>query len=377
MLNPAFSYSSVLDYISTFDKHGNNLIEVWRKEIEKSLLHVAEIDVGNDINHFSLDVIGETAFGYNFATLKSGESNVSKAVEMMIKVRGSFISRILRRVVPFYEKLPLKSNSESAKAMKIMNSVVNEVIQNRREKLRQQQNENVDIGKDLLAKMMLLQDSETKREMTDQLLQSEVHTFMIAGHETTSVALTWTFFFLATHRAVQEKARHECKDVIGDDDSHTEIGAQQLEKLVYVTAVIKESLRMVSPANVAIREAIKDDQFGDYAIHKGDCVLILVNVMHHLEENWPKHDQFIPERFLKNDESATGISNYNFLPFSMGPKNCIGQKFAMTEMQVVVAKLLYTFQFDIDPHHPRVIQSLQFTVKPKPMPRLRVSLINN
>lgn len=195
---------------------------------------------------------------------------------------------------------------------------------------------------------------------------------MIAGHETTSVGLTWTLYLLAKHQEIQAKAREEAKAVLGDSVTMTN---KQLDSLTYITAVINESLRMYPPAALFLRETIQEDKIGGHVIPNGSFIVIPICILHHMEEYWPNPDKFIPERFLKTDDSKPDISNYKFMPFSAGPRNCIGRKFSMAEMKITIAKLLYTFKFELDPNHPELTTRLQLTLKPHPKPILRVTLL--
>ncbi|XP_065071287.1 cytochrome P450 4A5-like [Rhopilema esculentum] len=372
MLNPSFSFSSLLPFVDVFDANADSLVQYWKEKAKSTLSGVVEADIHRDFTKLTLDVIGETAFGYNFNTLTTGENKVSQSVELILAGRSSVMARLIRRIIPFYDLIPFPENTKMKKAAEIVNGVVAEVIKNKREKLRNGGDPNGEISKDLLGKMILLQDKETGKTLSDEVIEAQVHTFMVAGHETTSVGLTWIFYLLAKHPAVQEKARGEAKAVLG---SSTSVRSEDLDKLSYITAVINESLRMYPPFAVFMREALQDDVIGGYKIQKGSYILIPICVLHHMEENWPNHNDFRPERFLDAGEKQSEIGNYTFMPFSNGPRNCIGWKFAVMEMKVVVAKLLTTFKFELDPRQKAISTKLRLSLKPFPKPILRISAI--
>jgi len=368
LLNPVFSHSSILEFVKTFDSNIENLIKYWKSAMKTSLTGIAEVNILKDFNKLTLDIIGETAFGYRFDTLISGENKVSQAVETLLRGRISVTARFLRRIIPFYDKLPTQHNKMMAEAIDVTDSVVKQIIRQKRSEL--ESSGGRVLGSNLLAKMLMVQDDESGKRLSDQVIEAQVHTFMVAGHETTSVALTWTFYLLAKHQDVQEKARQEAIAVFGGlgtiDNTH-------LDELKYITAVVNESLRMYPPAALFMRKVVADDQLGEYKIPKGSYVVVPICVLHHLEENWANHEKFLPERFLGDQQ----ISNYKFMPFSNGPRNCIGRKFAMLEMKVAISKLLMKFKFNLDPSQGELNTQLRLTLKPNPCPILRVSLIES
>ena len=142
---------------------------------------------------------------------------------------------------------------------------------------------------------MNAQDIDSGRVMDDELLHDEVYTFLLAGYETTSVGLTWTLYLLATHPEHQEKARAEVRNLLGDSDRIT---SEVVDKLEYVTAVIKESLRMYPPALFTGRLSIQDDKVGSFEIPKDTVIFIPIGAIHYMEEYWPEPEKYKPERFL-------------------------------------------------------------------------------
>jgi len=366
ILTPVFTHASVLEFVKTFDENTENLIKHWRNTMKTSLTGIAEVDILKDFNMLALDTIGEAAFGYRFDTLISGENEVSQAVETLLRGKISATALFLRRIVPFYDWLPFQENRMMNKATNLTDSVVKQIIREKRSEM--EKSGGKVSGNNLLSKMLMVQDEESGRRLSDQMIEAQVHTFMVAGHETTSVALTWTFYLLAKHQDVQEKARQEAIAVFGGSGA---IDNTHLDELKYITAVINESLRMYPPAALFMRKVVADDQLGEYKIPKGSYVVVPICVLHHLEENWVDHEKFSPERFLGDQQ----ISNYKFMPFSNGPRNCIGRKFAMLEMKVAISKLLMKFKFDLDPSQGELNTQLRLTLKPNPRPMLRVSLI--
>uniref|UniRef100_A0A453KSQ5 Secologanin synthase n=1 Tax=Aegilops tauschii subsp. strangulata TaxID=200361 RepID=A0A453KSQ5_AEGTS len=205
-------------------------------------------------------------------------------------------------------------------------------------------------GRGLLA--MLLAEMEKKKEKgagddgkfsyDTRLVIDECKTFFFAGHETSALLLTWTLMLLATHPEWQDKARAEVSQVCGDDPP----SADQLSKLTVLQMIIHETLRLYPPATLLPRMAFEDIRLGDLHLPRGLSVWIPVLAIHHDESIWGADaHEFHPERFAAGRRSSAGAGR--FLPFAAGPRNCVGQAYALFEAKVVLAMLLANFRFTI------------------------------
>jgi len=195
--------------------------------------------------------------------------------------------------------------------------------------------------KDLLDFLMDMYDEETGTKMEDEELRAQVFTFMVAGHETTSVALAWTLYELAKNPLIQEKVRAEINTVLCEGD---ELTWDTVEELKYLENVIKESLRLHPPAHLTGRIPISDEIVGGYLIPKGADILLPIDSLQHMSQHWQNPDEFYPERFNEKD-GRSSVQPYSYFPFGVGPRMCIGNKFAKMEMKVMLANLLKTFSF--------------------------------
>lgn len=206
-----------------------------------------------------------------------------------------------------------------ARQFRALTSVVQAVVDKRRQSNRQ--------AEDLLGTLMLATDRDGN-PMTDKQLVDEVLTLVVAGHETTASALSWTWILLARHPETHSLLSEEAAGLSGDV-------ATWPDQLPFTRAVLNESMRLYPPGWMLARRAIQSHQIGPYRIPTGSDILISPYVIHRHPHYWPEPAQFKPQRFMSPDT----IVDQAFLPFSAGPRNCIGEHVAMLEMLLHVAQV--------------------------------------
>ena len=189
-------------------------------------------------------------------------------------------------------------------------------------------------------------------------MSDNVLTFLAAGHETTGNALAWIFYLLALHPDAQEEVRIELARTFPDGT----VDREGLDRLDYTKAVVNESLRLYPPVPFMAREAIDDDDLDGQSVRKGMQVVISPWVVHRHKLLWDAPDAFRPERFL--GEAGKSIARGAFLPFGLGPRICIGQRFAVQEILTVMATILPSFRYDLaEPQS--VFPQARITLTPK------------
>lgn len=196
---------------------------------------------------------------------------------------------------------------------------------------------------DLLQLLLDSIDEETGAQMNDQQIRDEAITMFAAGHETSATGLSWLLLELAKQPEIVEKIREESK--IFD----TVPGFEQLMKLPYTRQVVEEGLRLFPPAWTMTREALEDDNVEGQLIPKGTSVFMSVYELHRNPNIWENPLVFNPENF--SSENVKNRGKYNYLPFGAGPRLCIGQQFALMEMQLILASIVKRFDFEVDPKH--------------------------
>jgi cytochrome P450 len=198
-----------------------------------------------------------------------------------------------------------------------------------------------DMGDDLLSRLMLARHEDGTR-MSDRQLRDEVMTLYLAGHETTSLTLSWTWYLLAQHRRVEEKLVSEWQQILGGRTPTVD----QLQQLPYTAAVIAESMRLLPPVYVIGREAIGDLELGGYRVRRGYTVLMSQWVNHRDPEYFPEPEQFRPERW--ENGLAKRLPKFAYYPFGGGQRMCIGSTFTAIETPIVLATVGQRYRFTVD-----------------------------
>jgi len=210
-------------------------------------------------------------------------------------------------------------------------------------------------GSDLLQTLMDARYTDGEG-MSDDLILSESMQLLVAGHETSSNALSWMLFLLSSRPDCLDRVRQEFDDVLGG----APLGHADVPKFVFATQVIQEALRLYPPFWMVDREAIADDRVGDVVIPAGSMVIVHVYGAHHAPKHWADPETFDTDRFVKGSEKLR--TPFTYLPFGGGPRGCIGNHYAMLQILMIMSDLLRRYNFQIVPGQ---------TVEARPMVILR------
>jgi cytochrome P450 len=205
---------------------------------------------------------------------------------------------------------------------------------------------------DLLQILMDARYSDTGEGMSDAQILAETIQLMVAGHETTSTSLSWTFYLLSKHPEVLAKIREEIIREIGE----APIQFSDLPRFEYMAQVIDEVLRLYPPFWMVDRVALNDDSIAGMEIPKGTTVIIFIYGAHHSPEYWEDPESFNPDRF--NGESRKKQNPYIHIPFGAGPKGCIGGNYATMQMMLILSTMLRKFDFRLATEKNVDIQSM-------------------
>ena len=237
-----------------------------------------------------------------------------------------------------------KSGKEFLKLCKEMRAIMLEYICERREEQMTDSHE----YHDLLDLIMRSRD-ENGNGLTDLEMVDELSSFFSAGFDTTLGGISFLMYCLCRYPEWQAKCREEILKVLGDRES---IEWEDISKFVLVNNCLKESLRLYSPVTLVQRAVNKPVKLDGYTLHKGTMVDIGIQSVHMNPNVWEDPFKFDPNRFSK--ENLASKHPYSFIPFSAGPRNCIGQHFALTLMKILTIKLLRSFEFTLSPGYEMV-----------------------
>ncbi len=207
---------------------------------------------------------------------------------------------------------------------------------------------------DYVAMLMSARDKDTGAPMSERELIDEIMTLIVAGHETTASGLNWTWYLLAQHPQVEAKLHAEI-DAAAQADARAP-SLLQLERLPYLRQVIDEALRLYPPGWVLSRRAIAPDVLCGYTIAAGTNVLLPLYLLHRHPRYWPEPDQFRPERFAPEHEAER--PRFAYMPFAAGPRHCIGETFALYEMQMHVQRVARRLRLVHVPGPPLALEAL-------------------
>jgi len=199
---------------------------------------------------------------------------------------------------------------------------------------------------DLLSRLIAARDSETGRTMSAQEVRDQVVTIFMAGHETTSLALTWTWYLLAQHAAEEARFHAELETRLSGGDPTFE----DVARLDYTRMALQESMRLYPPAHTMSRQALADDEVAGHRVRKGSLILIVPWVVHRHRMLWDRPEVFDPERFTPARSAER--PRFAYIPFGGGPRICIGASFAMTEAAIILGMIGRRYRLRLVPGFP-------------------------
>ncbi|XP_047532280.1 cytochrome P450 4C1-like [Vanessa atalanta] len=337
ILTPTFHFDILQSFMEVFEEQSRNLV----KELKKQISEGSDVvDVSPLISDFTLYTICETAMGVRLDSDKT---------EAKLKYKDAILeigNLVMERLVTIwlhndfiFSLHPL--GKKFAKCLENVHSFADSVIKERSmsyESRGEDDNEKTNGRRRALLDLLL--EARIRNEIDLEGIREEVNTFMFEGHDTTATALTFGLMLLADHPDVQESIFDECKAILGDSDRSP--SASELNEMKYLDAVIKEILRLYPSVPFIGREIVEDFMLGDTKVAKGNEVIVHIFYMQQREDLYPEPKAFKPERFLNGEKRHP----FSYVPFSAGPRNCIGQRFAKMEMKSVISEIIRNFKLE-------------------------------
>jgi cytochrome P450 len=268
-----------------------------------------------------------------------------------------YFNRLLMPFGELIEKIPLLPiNKGFQRAKQTLDSIVYNMISEHRQTLQVDRKED-----DLLFTLLEAQDVESGiGKMTDLQLRDEVMTIFLAGHETTSNALTWTFYLLSQHPEIEAKLDQELKTVLGNTRKLPTV--DDVPKLKYTEKILMESMRLYPPAWALGRQAIKDHRMAGYSVKAGSIILMSQYVMHRNPIYFHDPNSFKPDRW--SDDFRRELPRFSYFPFGGGVRSCIGEPFAWMESILIISVICKNWKLDLIPNHKVALKPL-ITLRPK------------
>ncbi|XP_020295585.1 cytochrome P450 4C1-like [Pseudomyrmex gracilis] len=349
ILTPAFHFSILKQYIDVLIDEGNRMVNDILTKIKDSTV----TDLMSFVSHHTLNAICETSMGISLETMGESQEQYRQAIHDMGTIllyrtwRPWFRSDMLFALSPM-GKLHTKS-------LDILHKFTNKVITERKQYhertngqyLKFQTNEAdsdevIGTRKKRLAMLDLLIASAHENQLSDADIREEIDTFMFEGHDTVAMGIIFSLLLLAEHKDVQDRVREEVDEVMENNGGKLTMTA--LQNLPYLERCLKESLRLYPSVPFISRVVSQDVKLQSYTIPAGTVLHINIFDTHRDPKFWEDPEKFDPDRFLT--ENVRNRHPYSYVPFSAGPRNCIGQRFAMLELKAVIASLVHKFHLE-------------------------------
>jgi cytochrome P450 len=336
LVQPAFHRDRLMRYADDMVASAERVGETWSSG--------AQMDMHREMTRLTLAIVGRTLFS---ADVSSKADEIGRAMTQIFEL----FDTLLLPFSDWIQKLPIPPVLRFEKARDKLDRIIYGLIAERRAS-------GQDTG-DLLSMLLLAQDDESNaRRMTDKQVRDEALTLLIAGHETTANALTWTWYLLSQNPEAEARMHQELAGVLaGRRPTFDDVTA-----LPYTTGVFAEALRLYPPAWAIGRRAREDYSIGEYTIPAKSILLMSPWVVHRDPRWWPEPERFQPERWIA--EAAEKRPKFAYFPFGGGARVCIGERFAWAEGVLVLATLAQRWKMRLVPGHPVATQAV-ITLRPR------------
>jgi cytochrome P450 len=333
LIHPVFRQQNLEQFVPVITETTRSMLQQWDDQARAG----SEIDIVSEMMHLTLQIAARILFGADV-------QNDADVIERSLAVILQDTWRRLESLFDLSVISPTFHRPQFRRALRDIDAIVYRIINSRR-----RSNSSAD---DLLSRLLAVQDPENEQGFSDQELRDAVVTLLLAGHETTANALAWTCYLISQSPDVEEQL---CREAAGVDPAMT-----SAEHLPYTGMVFSEVIRLYPPIWIVERRAVADDELGGYHIPAGSTVVISPYVLHRHPDFWPDPEQFDPERFAP--QQCAMRPTHSYIPFGMGPHQCIGQHMASLVARLVSGMVYRQFR-------PRLVPDQ--TIRPQPGITLR------
>lgn len=350
-LMPAFAFRHIKDLYPVFWDKAREVVQAMTKGCGES--GQAEFEVSEWASRATLDIIGVAGLGRDFNSIQDETNDLVQTYKLLFKPKApARLMVLLGTLVPIWMlyRLPLERNRVVNEAAKKIKTVCRDLIREKKAKMMANK-ERTDID--------ILSIAIESGQFTDENLVDQLMTFLAAGHETTSAALTWAIYFLCCSPEIQTRLRNEIRERLpSTDDADAKITSLEIDHMPYLNAVCNEVLRYFSPVPITVRETAWDTTILDVPVPKGTRISLSPFATNVDPKLWGSDaGDFNPDRWMStgglsdesNKNAATGgaENNYSFMTFLHGPRSCIGSSFAKAEFACLLAAWVGRFEFEL------------------------------
>jgi cytochrome P450 len=380
IIQPSFNTGFLKEALSiSVPKRTEAFLSSWRKAKPGR-----EIDLASHMSALTLDIIGDVAFSHDFQALQvldkwardDSNDELDSVSDPLVEALTNSFKVTPTAVILTILKISWPDkylNRTSQRASTVLNQAVDSIIREAREKV------NADSSKttfkpSLLQLLFDAKDAEPgtgRKTLDDSELRDEIKTFLVAGHETTSTWCYWALYALAEYPDVQQKVYDDI--VKHAPDSSAPIDLESVEQMTYFLAFLNEVLRLYAPVGFVIRNTTQQEEWKGFTIPSGIRLVIPFHLLHRHPDHWSNPLMFTPERWLNNEETDAR-HKFCYLPFSAGGRNCIGQRFAQIEANLILANIIRAFSIQLAPSlRDKEVEFTSFgTMKGKPAVKICV-----
>jgi enediyne biosynthesis protein E7 len=334
LAQPAFQAAALEIYHPVMVETIASFLDSWKARATPG----AEVEVFREMARLTLRIVARTLFVIDLGKREDRTLDaISEVLPFDPMSRGPFWGRV-------YRYLPLFGKVRARLALTTLERTLSWLLAN--------------CSGSSLMSSLIKASTEAGEGVGGPRIRGEAATMLLAGHETTAVALTWALYLLCRHPEIQQKVRAEIAEVLGDRSPTP----SDMPRLLYTGMVIEETLRLYPPIGSFGRQAVRDDAIADYPIPAQTKIRIRPIDTHRDPELWPEPERFDPERFATAQSGSR--PRCAFIPFGAGPRACIAASFAMMEMKLVLAMMLRAARFTLAPGR-RVALMNRVTLRPR------------
>lgn len=338
LMQPAFHMKQLANLTEVMVRCTESFLKEWENKPDGEV-----IDIAAETLKLTLKIAGQTLFSKDI-------SDENSVLGQAFRTGFEFINYKMNNM--FTEPLwfPSARNRRFHQAKQTLNQLVLDIINSRRE--------NPQESHDLLSMLMATRDEETGEGMSDEQLQNEVITLLVAGHETVASSLAWTWYLLAEYIDITERVQDELETVLNGNYPSFE----KLPQLEYTRRVFDETLRLYPPVWGVVRTPRQDDEIQGYSLSKGSLVNVISYLIHRHPDFWSNPNEFNPDNFTP--QQINQKPKFSYLPFGGGQRICIGKNFALMEAAIIMAMVLQRFKIELISN--QVVElDPTFTLRPK------------